>query len=124
MGVDDLEFRRAAEEFELEIELEGIRVREVGVDGLELCEGPDLSPAELGVGRVLTGVGERVGMGREVGVDGLVVERLAGRLPGVDGLEVNEAELVLRIDVLLVLEKLLEEIEDRVTELLLAGLVE
>lgn len=126
VGVDGLEFKRATEEFEFEIELAGIRGREVGVDDLELGEGADFSPGELGVARVLTGVGERVGMGREVGVDGLAiaVERAAARLPGFDGLEVTEAELVLRTDVLLVLEKLLEEMEGRVTEPLLAGLVE
>lgn len=44
--------------------------------------------------------------GREAGIEFVfVVDAVAGRLPGVVGLEVTEAELVSRTDVLLLLEK-------------------
>lgn len=65
------------------------------MEGRELFGGlAVLAPAEVGGGRVLAGVAERAGDWRE----GLAV---AGTLPGVDGREVAEARLVLRIDVLL-----------------------
>lgn len=101
VGVDGREVERATEEFEFEFELEGIWGRAVGV---ELFKGRVLSPGEPGVGRVLAGVDGRDRTELVVGV-GLEVDREVERLPGVDGLEVTEAELVLRTDVLLLLEK-------------------
>lgn len=56
--------------------------------------------------RVLEGVDGRDCTEREAGIEfALVVDAVVGRLPGVVGLEVTEAELVLSTDVLLLLEK-------------------
>lgn len=109
VGVDDLEL--GTEEFE--IELVWIWGREVGVEGLELCAGLGLSPEEAGAGRVRVGVDGRVrvgvderdGTGREVGTDVLVEDTVVERLPGVEGRELTEAELVLSTDALLLLER-------------------
>lgn len=74
--------------------------------------------------RDLTGVEERLGMVRVVviGADGLGLVRDETRFVGVDGRELNEAVLVLRAVVLLML-LLLEWTDERVTELLLTGRV-
>jgi hypothetical protein len=56
------------------------------VDGLELCNGRDLSMEELvGAGRALEGVGDRNGAWREDAVEGLAVD--GERVMGEDGLE-------------------------------------
>lgn len=80
MGVDGREFERAAGE----LKFAGICGRELGVDGLELCPGVDglelcpglvLSMEELvGDGRDLEGVEGRDSVGRDDGVEGLVVD--------------------------------------------------
>lgn len=95
-----------------------------GVDGLAFCEGLVLIAAEVGRVWVLTGVGERAGTGREAGVVvGLVEERVpTRRLIGVDGLELTEAELVFRIEVVSLLGMKAEAVEGRYTELLRASL--
>lgn len=96
-------------------------LKEVGVEGLELLGGRViLSPDMVGVGPVLVGVGKRDAIGREAVEDLTMVDVIEGlvevevveglpeveRLPGVDGRdEVTEAELVLCIVVLLLLEK-------------------
>lgn len=85
--------------------MEVVRGLDVGVDGLEFCGAPALTPVELADDRVLTGVDDLVGPGRETGVNGLVAVSDPARLPGVEGLEVTEAELVLRTEVLLLLER-------------------
>ncbi|KAJ0978480.1 hypothetical protein J5N97_013954 [Dioscorea zingiberensis] len=103
VGVDGLELGRGAKEFELEFV--GTRGLPFGVEGLELCIGFGLSPGEVGVGRVLVGVDGREDTGREVGTEDLEEDVVVERLPGVEGLEVTETMLVLRIDVLLLLEK-------------------
>lgn len=94
-----------------------------GVDDLAFCEGLVLIAAEVGRAWVLTGVGERVGTGREAGVVvGLVEERVPTRLIGVDGLELTEAELVFKIEVLSLLGMKVEAVEGRDSELLRASL--
>lgn len=52
------------------------------MDGLELCNGRDLSL--VGAGRALEGVGDRNGAWREDGVEGLAVD--GERVMGEDGL--------------------------------------
>lgn len=47
---------------------------------------------------------ERIGTGREAGVNDFAAEGVTGLLLGVDGLEVTEAELVLRTEVRLLLD--------------------
>jgi hypothetical protein len=92
----------------------------VGVDDLEDGVGFDTG-AEA---RDLTGVEERLGTVRVVviGADGLGLVRDGTRLVGVEGRELNEAVLVLRAVVLLML-LLLDWTDERVTELLLTGRV-
>lgn len=78
-----------------------------------MCAGLGLSPVELGAGRVRVGVDGRVrvgvderdGPGRVVGTDVLVEDTVVERLPGVEGRDVTEAELVLSTDVRLLLER-------------------
>lgn len=106
VGVDDLETGRMAEEVEWP---------EVGVDGLEFCDGRLVLSLEAVVvdGRVLEGVEARA-------VDGLAVDE--ERLVGVDGLmyDDTEAELVFRILGFLLVYCVVE-IDERVAEPLLAG---
>ncbi|KAG6490027.1 hypothetical protein ZIOFF_051309 [Zingiber officinale] len=64
----------------------------VGVDGRELDE--DITEADL----AFTGVDERVGTERDVSTGIFPEEGVTGRLTGVDGLEVTEAELVFRTE--------------------------
>ncbi|KAG6493183.1 hypothetical protein ZIOFF_048160 [Zingiber officinale] len=65
----------------------------VGVDGRELDE--DITEADL----AFTGVDERVGTERDVSTGVFPEEGVTGRLIGVDGLEVTEAELVFRTEI-------------------------
>jgi hypothetical protein len=92
----------------------------VGVDDLEIGVGFETG-AEA---RDLTGVEERLGTVRVVviGADGLGPVRDGTRFVGVEGRELNEAVLVLRAVVLLML-LLLRWTDERVTELLLTGRV-
>jgi hypothetical protein len=129
---------------EPEDELEIIRDREFGVDGLELWVDVVLeataSVVELDVawwvftgvdGRVLAGVDGRgligvddlAGTGREAGTGCFGAAMMLLLLLGVVGLELTEEMLVLRTDVLLLFDIRLDWTEGRVTELLLAGLV-
>ncbi len=81
MGVDGREIDRVTGEFKFA----GICGLELGVDGLELCNGRDLSMEELvGAGRALEGVEDRDGTWREDGVEGLAVD--GERVMGEDGL--------------------------------------
>lgn len=104
VGVDGLELGRGANVFEFEFKLVGSWGLPFGVEGLEPCIGFGLSAGEVGGGRVRVGVDGREDTGREVRVEDLEVA-VVERLLGVDGLEVTEAVLVLRIDVLLLLDK-------------------
>jgi hypothetical protein len=137
------EFVRFIAWVEPEDELDIIRDREFGVDGLELCVDVILAAAEsvgLGAicrvldgvdgrvfagvdGRVLTGVEDLVGTGREAGTACFGGTIVLFRLLGVVGLELTDEMLVLRTDVLLLLDIRVDWMEDRLTELLLAGLV-
>lgn len=56
IGVDGRELDRTAGDVTF---VEGSWGRAVGVEGLELCEGRDLSPAEERLGRVFAGLAER-----------------------------------------------------------------
>lgn len=80
VGVDGRETWRVAGGFKFA----GICGLELGVEGLELCNGRDLSMEELvGDGRALEGVKDRDGVWREDGVEGLVVD--GERVIGEDG---------------------------------------
>lgn len=80
MGVDGREIDRV----DGELRLAGICGLELGVDGLELCNGRDLSMEELvGAGRALDGVEGRDDAWREDGVEGLDI---GVRPMGEDGL--------------------------------------
>lgn len=81
VGVDGRDVERAAGEFKFA----GIWGLELGVEGLEFCDGLGLSAEDaLGVERVLEGVEDLDNDGREEGVEDLAVDE--ERLVGVDGL--------------------------------------
>lgn len=81
VGVDGRDVERAAGE----LKFAGICGLELGVEGLEFCDGLTLSAEDvLGLERALEGVEDLDNVGRADGVEGLAVDE--ERLVGVDGL--------------------------------------